>query len=76
MLDDLTGTCIVDMLLDACLCMCSHNYTVLFWSSVVIWDLARKEALCGSPACMQSAGPVYALAYSRHDDNVFVTGGE
>lgn len=56
--------------------MCSHNYAVLFLSSVVIWDLARKEALCGSPACMQSAGPVYALAYSRHDDNVFVTGGE
>ena len=44
--------------------------------SVVIWDIARKEAVCGSQAAMQSAGPVYTLAFSRHRDDILVTGGE
>ena len=44
--------------------------------SVVIWDVAQKEALCGSQAAMQSAGPVYTLAFSRTRDDILVTGGE
>ena len=44
--------------------------------SVVIWDIAAKEAICGSQAAMQSAGPVYALAFCRCSDDLLVTGGE
>ena len=44
--------------------------------SVVIWDLEKKEAVCGSQAAMQSAGPVYALAFCNNRDNLFVTGGK
>lgn len=44
--------------------------------SVVIWDLEKKEAVCGSQAAMQSAGPVYALAFGNTRDDLFVTGGK
>ncbi|CAI8045501.1 Cilia- and flagella-associated protein 52 [Geodia barretti] len=44
-------------------------------ASVVIWDLEKKEAVCGSQAAMQSAGPVYALAFCNTRDDLFVTGG-
>ena len=46
------------------------------WISVVIWDLDKKEAVCGSQAAMQSAGPVYALAFCKTRDDLFVTGGK
>ena len=49
-----------------CVCLCS----------VVIWDIAQKEAVCGSQAAMQSAGPVYTLAFSKTRDDILVTGGE
>lgn len=45
-------------------------------ASVVIWDLEKKEAVCGSQAAMQSAGPVYALAFCNTRDDLFVTGGK
>lgn len=44
--------------------------------SVVIWDLEKKEPVCGSQAAMQSAGPVYALAFCNTRDDRFVTGGK
>ena len=44
--------------------------------SVVIWDIERKEALCGHQAAIQSAGAVSALAFSNSDDSLFATGGE
>jgi hypothetical protein len=47
-----------------------------FSISVVIWDIAGKEAICGSQASMQSAGPVYALAFCKCSDDLLVTGGE
>lgn len=47
-----------------------------FFFSVVIWDIAGKEAICGSQAAMQSAGPVYALAFCKCSDDLLVTGGE
>lgn len=42
----------------------------------MIWDLDKKEAVCGSQAAMQSAGPVYALAFCKTRDDLFVTGGK
>ena len=44
--------------------------------SVVVWNIATKEAICGSPAQVMSAGKARTVAYSNSDDNVFVTGGE
>jgi WD40 repeat protein len=45
-------------------------------NSVAIWDLAKKEAVCGSPAAMKSAGCVFAVAFANQRDDIFVTGGE
>ena len=42
----------------------------------MIWDIENKEPLCGYHAAMQSAGAVTALAFSKHSDNIFATGGE
>lgn len=55
----------------SCKAVCVHSLL-----SVVIWDLDKKEAVCGSQAAMQSAGPVYALAYCNTRDDLFVTGGK
>jgi len=44
--------------------------------SVVVWDMATKEPVCGSPAQVESAGITTCLATSKVDDNVFVTGGD
>lgn len=44
--------------------------------SVVIWNLETKDALCGSPAAMQSVGPAYCLAFANSRDDLFVTGGK
>ncbi|XP_066926830.1 cilia- and flagella-associated protein 52-like [Clytia hemisphaerica] len=43
--------------------------------SVVIWDLPRKEAVCGSPAAVPSAGTTYCVAFANNNNNIFVTGG-
>ena len=56
--------------------MSSPYKLVCFSFSVVIWDIAGKEAICGSQAAMQSAGPVYALAFCKCSDDLLVTGGE
>ena len=60
-------------------CIEEEPHTLYMWCilcSVVIWDVGAKEAVCGSQAAMQSAGPVYALAFSKQRDDMFVTGGE
>ena len=44
--------------------------------SVVVWNLASGEAICGSPAQVMSAGCTHAVAYSNTSDDVFVTGGK
>ena len=44
--------------------------------SVVVWNVATKESICGSPAQHKSAGITYALAPSRNNDNVFFTAGK
>lgn len=44
--------------------------------SVVVWDMQTKEAVCGSPAQVESAGITSCLATSMVSDEVFVTGGD
>ncbi|KAM7538869.1 hypothetical protein Aperf_G00000055808 [Anoplocephala perfoliata] len=44
--------------------------------SVVLWSLANKAAICGSPAQLMNAGITRCIAYSNHSDNMFFTGGD
>jgi len=44
--------------------------------SVVIWDIPRKEAVCGAPAAVLSAGTTYCVAFANNNNDVFVTGGK
>ena len=44
--------------------------------SVVLWSLAKKAAICGSPAQLANAGITRTLSYSNHCDDLFFTGGE
>ncbi|XP_038067844.1 cilia- and flagella-associated protein 52-like [Patiria miniata] len=44
--------------------------------SVVVWDVAKKESVCGAPAAVQSAGMTSCIAYCNNDEDKFVTGGE
>lgn len=48
----------------------------LLENSIVIWNIATKDALCGSQACLNSVGPVYALTFSRGCDDIVVTAGK
>jgi len=43
--------------------------------SIVIWNVATCEAICGSPAQVKSAGMTFTVAYANTSDDVFVTGG-
>lgn len=43
--------------------------------TVVVWSIASKAAICGSPAAVLSAGLTHAVCYSNLDDEVFITGG-
>jgi len=43
--------------------------------SIVVWNLASKEAICGSPAQVQSAGLTHTIAFANNSDECFVTGG-
>ena len=45
-------------------------------SSVVVWNVAEKQSVCGSPAAVMSAGMTYCVAYCNNDEHQFVTGGE
>ena len=45
-------------------------------SSVVVWDLKMREALCGAPSALQSAGTVYTVQFMNTSDDKFVTGGK
>ncbi|KAH6566090.1 hypothetical protein BASA62_006931 [Batrachochytrium salamandrivorans] len=44
-------------------------------NTVVVWDLSKYTAICGSPASADSSGVTLSLAYLHNDNNVFVTGG-
>ncbi|XP_048871689.1 cilia- and flagella-associated protein 52 [Brienomyrus brachyistius] len=43
--------------------------------SIVVWNIEKKEAICGSPASAQSAGHCLALRFSNKSDDVFVSAG-
>ncbi|XP_065065504.1 cilia- and flagella-associated protein 52-like [Rhopilema esculentum] len=43
--------------------------------SVVVWDLKKKDAVCGSPAAVLSAGVTFCVAFANNSDNIFVSGG-
>lgn len=45
-------------------------------NSVIVWDLAKGVAICGSPASKDSAGTTRSLAYLNKNDFSFVTGGD
>ncbi|XP_069124586.1 cilia- and flagella-associated protein 52-like [Argopecten irradians] len=44
--------------------------------SVVVWDVKTKDAICGSPAQLESAGITAAVAYHETDENCFFTCGD
>jgi len=51
--------------------------SICMWCcSVVVWNVAKKEAVCGSPAQAPSSGLTHAVAYSNTSDDVFITGGK
>ena len=43
--------------------------------AVVIWNIDKCEAICGSPAQVMSAGMTYCVSFANNNDDVFVTGG-
>ena len=44
-------------------------------NSVIVWDLDKYAAICGSPASTDSSGVTLSLAYLNNNDHTFVTGG-
>ncbi|XP_062852619.1 cilia- and flagella-associated protein 52 [Trichomycterus rosablanca] len=44
-------------------------------SSIVLWNVEKKEAICGSPASAQSAGHCHTISYSNQSDQVFISAG-
>ena len=44
-------------------------------NSVIVWDLVKGAAICGSPASKDSAGVALSLAYLNNNELKFVTGG-
>ncbi len=45
-------------------------------SSIVVWNIESKEAICGSPASAQSAGHCLTIEYTNLDDDIFVSAGK
>uniref|UniRef100_UPI00398E4B89 cilia- and flagella-associated protein 52 isoform X2 n=1 Tax=Pristiophorus japonicus TaxID=55135 RepID=UPI00398E4B89 len=43
--------------------------------SVVIWNIATKASICGSPATIPTAGNALTVTFANTTDNVFVTAG-
>ncbi|XP_014340142.1 cilia- and flagella-associated protein 52 isoform X1 [Latimeria chalumnae] len=43
--------------------------------SLVIWNVAKKEAICGSPASAVSSGNALTVKFSNHSDEIFITAG-
>jgi hypothetical protein len=48
---------------------------VIIKKSIVVWNVATKEPICGSPAQHKSAGVTYCLAASSDNDNSFYSAG-
>ncbi|XP_068118492.1 cilia- and flagella-associated protein 52 [Hyperolius riggenbachi] len=43
--------------------------------SVVLWNVATGEPICGSPASALSTGHAVTVTFSNHSDDIFMTGG-
>ncbi|KAK3575656.1 hypothetical protein QTP86_031627 [Hemibagrus guttatus] len=43
--------------------------------SIVVWNVEKKEAICGSPASAQSTGHCLTINYCNLSDDVFVSAG-
>ncbi|KAK1163716.1 cilia- and flagella-associated protein 52-like [Acipenser oxyrinchus oxyrinchus] len=43
--------------------------------SVVVWNVAKGEAVCGSPASAPSAGNCLTVKFSNNNDDIFITAG-
>ncbi|XP_053552817.1 cilia- and flagella-associated protein 52 [Bombina bombina] len=43
--------------------------------SIVLWNVEKREAICGNPASSVSSGHALTLAFSNASDNIFMTGG-
>jgi len=54
---------------------CDHGLLVMVMCSVVLWNVAAKDAVCGAPAQMASAGITYCLMCGSTTDDMFVTAG-
>lgn len=50
-------------------------FDALFFS-VVVWNMATKDSICGASAQAMSAGTTYCLTVANMSDDLFVTGGE
>lgn len=44
-------------------------------NAVIVWDMEKYAAICGSPASSDSSGATLSLAYLHKSDTMFVTGG-
>jgi WD40 repeat protein len=60
----------------------SHNSAYLFSlggqddGSIVVWNVATREPICGSPAQHKSAGITHCISASRNNENLFFTAGQ
>lgn len=62
------------LLLRACLPL---TFSVpLCFGSVVVWSIAKREAICGSPAAGLNVGNATTVIFSRCRDEMFVTAGK
>lgn len=41
----------------------------------MVWNVATRQPICGSPAQHKSAGITYCLAASRNNENLFFSAG-
>nr|AAH72072.1 MGC78960 protein [Xenopus laevis] len=44
--------------------------------SVVVWNVAKREAICGSPASSLSSGHATSVIFTHNSDEIFMTGGD
>ncbi|XP_069606735.1 cilia- and flagella-associated protein 52 [Ranitomeya imitator] len=43
--------------------------------SVILWNVATREAICGSPASSLSAGHALTVTFINNSEDMFITGG-
>jgi hypothetical protein len=46
------------------------------FGSVVVWSIAKRDAICGSPAAGLNVGNATSVVFSRCRDEMFVTAGK